>query len=96
MNPMNLMQMFQNPQQFMQNIMGNSQIMSNPMAQNAVKMMKKGLKKRKKHDRIDHTFLSLNISSYTITLFNSTVPDRTDGHTTAPCAVDAYTISYLF
>ena len=42
MNPMNLMQMFQNPQQFMQNIMGNSQIMSNPMAQNAVKMMQKG------------------------------------------------------
>jgi hypothetical protein len=42
MNPMNLMQMFQNPQQFMKNIMGNSQIMSNPMAQNAVKMMQKG------------------------------------------------------
>lgn len=42
MNPMNLMQMFQNPQQFMQNIMGNSQIMSNPMAQNAVKMIQKG------------------------------------------------------
>lgn len=42
MNPMNLMQMFQNPQQFIQNIMGNSQIMSNPMAKNAVDMMQKG------------------------------------------------------
>lgn len=42
MNPMNLMQMFQNPQQFMQNIIGNNQIMSNPMAKNAVELMKKG------------------------------------------------------
>lgn len=42
MNPMNLMQMFQNPQQFMQNIMGNSQIMGNPMAKNAVELMQKG------------------------------------------------------
>lgn len=42
MNPMNLMQMFQNPQQFMQNIMGNSQIMGNPMARNAVDLMQKG------------------------------------------------------
>lgn len=42
MNPMNLMQMFQNPQQFMQKIMGNSQIMSNPMAKNAVELMQKG------------------------------------------------------
>ena len=43
MNPMNLMQMFQNPQQFMQNIMGNNQIMSNPMAKNAVELMQKGM-----------------------------------------------------
>lgn len=42
MNPMNLMQMFQNPQQFMQNIIGNNQIMSNPMAKNAVELMQKG------------------------------------------------------
>lgn len=42
MNPMNLMQMFQNPQQFMQNILGNNQIMSNPMAKNAVELMQKG------------------------------------------------------
>ena len=42
MNPMNLMQIFQNPQQFMQNIIGNKQIMSNPMAKNAVELMKKG------------------------------------------------------
>ena len=42
MNPMNLMQMFQNPQQFLQNIMGNNQIMSNPMAKNAVELMQKG------------------------------------------------------
>ena len=42
MNPMNLMQMFQNPQQFMQNIMGNNQIMSNPMAKNALELMQKG------------------------------------------------------
>lgn len=42
MNPMNLMQMFQNPQQFMQKIMGNNQIMSNPMAKNAVELMQKG------------------------------------------------------
>lgn len=42
MNPMNLMQMLQNPQQFMQNIMGNSQVMSNPIAKNAVEMMQKG------------------------------------------------------
>ena len=42
MNPMNLMQMLQNPQRFMQNIMGNSQIMSNPMAKNAVELMQKG------------------------------------------------------
>lgn len=42
MNPMNLMQMFQNPQQFVQNIMGNNQIMSNPMAKNAVELMQKG------------------------------------------------------
>lgn len=42
MNPMNLMQMFQNPQQFIQNIMGNNQIMSNPMAKNAVELMQKG------------------------------------------------------
>lgn len=42
MNPMNLMQIFQNPQQFMQNIIGNNQIMSNPMAKNAVELMKKG------------------------------------------------------
>ena len=38
MNPMNLMQMFQNPQQFMQNIMGNNQIMSNPMVRNIMNM----------------------------------------------------------
>lgn len=42
MNPMNLMQMFQNLKQFMQNIMGNNQIMSNPMAKNAVELMQKG------------------------------------------------------
>ena len=42
MNPMNLMQIFQNPQQFMQNIIGNNQIMSNPMAKNAVELMQKG------------------------------------------------------
>lgn len=42
MNPMNLMQMLQNPQQFIQNIMGNNQIMSNPMAKNAVELMQKG------------------------------------------------------
>lgn len=42
MNPMNLMQMFQNPKKFMQNIMGNNQIMSNPMAKNAVELMQKG------------------------------------------------------
>ena len=42
MNPMNLMQMFGNPQQFMQSIMGNNQIMRNPMAKNAVEMMQKG------------------------------------------------------
>lgn len=42
MNPMNLMQIFQNPQQFMQNIMGNNQIMSNPIAKNAVELMQKG------------------------------------------------------
>lgn len=42
MNPMNLMQMFQNPKHFMQNIMGNNQIMSNPMAKNAVELMQKG------------------------------------------------------
>lgn len=42
MNPMNLMQMFQNPKQFMQNIIGNNQIMSNPMAKNAVELMQKG------------------------------------------------------
>lgn len=42
MNPMNLMQMFQNPQQFMQNIMENNQIMSNPIAKNAVELMQKG------------------------------------------------------
>ena len=42
MNPMNLMQMFQNPHQFMQNIMGNNHIMSNPMAKNDVELMQKG------------------------------------------------------
>lgn len=42
MNPMNLMQMFQNPQQFMQNIMGNSQIMSNPMVRNIMNMAQRG------------------------------------------------------
>ena len=42
MNPMNLMQMFQNPQQFMQNIMGNNQIMSNPMVRNIMNMAQRG------------------------------------------------------
>ena len=42
MNPMNLMQMFQNPQQFMQNIMGNNQIMSNPMVRNIMNMTQRG------------------------------------------------------
>ncbi len=42
MNPMNLIQMFQNPQQFMQNIMGNNQIMSNPMVRNIMNMAQRG------------------------------------------------------
>lgn len=42
MNPMNLMQMFQNPQQFIQKMMGNSQIMQNPIMKNALKMAKSG------------------------------------------------------
>lgn len=42
MNPMNLMQMFGNPQQFMQNVMNNSQLMQNPIMKNTLEMAKNG------------------------------------------------------
>ena len=65
MNPMNLMQMFQNPQQFMQNIMGNNQIMSNPMVRNIMNMAQRGegtLQKKRELILIKH-LLNLKTNS---------------------------------
>lgn len=42
MNPMQIMQMFKNPQAFMQNMMNNSEVGKNPMLKNAMEMAQKG------------------------------------------------------
>lgn len=41
-NPIQLMQMLQNPQAFMRNIMSNNQVMQNPIINNAMQMYQKG------------------------------------------------------
>lgn len=44
-NPLQLIQVMQNPQQFIQNMMQNSQAMQNPIMQNAMKMYQSGDRK---------------------------------------------------
>lgn len=41
-NPLQLAQIFRNPQQFMQRIENDNMIMQNPIAKNTIDMMKKG------------------------------------------------------
>ena len=42
MNPMQFMNMMQNPKEFLSQMMNNSNIMQNPMARNAIEMYKNG------------------------------------------------------
>lgn len=42
MNPMQMMQVFRNPQQFIQGMMNNSQVAQNPILKNALDMAQKG------------------------------------------------------
>lgn len=42
MNPMQIMNMMQNPKEFLNQMMNNSNVMRNPMARNAIEMYKNG------------------------------------------------------